>query len=357
MNYSANVEKASSTFISLPMDSFLAAHLLVCNLIGLPLNLLTAAYIVFKPHLHNSRNIIWLGVAFSNVLILLHHLVEAYAHHFRSETAKNIFKLVVGLPYASLTLNLFLSLVDRYVSITHSAWYKSHVSINWIVSGEICCFSILCIVMKGPYLIEIIQFSSKITTMELKIVTIVLFPTLLMCVIGYTLVYLKVKCYLRIEKEADAKLSTNRRAFTQKEQSTQTTEFVERELREDCLIDFHLQQATPPVQKLVVTPSPFYIQIGDYQEISRLELKAAHAALDSVTLFLLFVPPFFVTLNLTIHADYFPSFGILNNSPHCFNYLWTLTYTRILLLIYPVVNPILFAKRSRDLLQTLNLRR
>ena len=65
-----------------------------------------------------------MGVAFSNVLVLFQHLLEFYAYHFQYKTAKKIFNLVIGLPYASLALNFFLSLIDRYISIAYCAWYK-----------------------------------------------------------------------------------------------------------------------------------------------------------------------------------------------------------------------------------------
>ena len=335
--------------------NLLAWSHLVCNLIGLPLNILTALFIIFKPRLHQTRNILWLGVAFSNVLVLLQHLVEAYAHHFQSDTAKDIFVFVFGLPYASLALNLFFSLVDRYVSIAYSAWYKRKVVINitWIVSGEIGCFSILCILMKGPYLIEVIQFSSQITRTEVKISNIVGFTTLFLCVAGCILVYFKVKYYLDHEKNADMMRVIRRRAFTRKEQSTQTTEFVGGEPLEDSLIGFHHQQTTATVQELVVAPSPFFIHIGD-QEISQREIEASRNVLDSVTLLLLFASPFIVTFNLTIYSDCYSATGTLPIGQHCSNYLWAFAYTRGLLLIYPVVNPILFATRSRDLSQALS---
>ena len=356
MNYSGDVEKASSTTKSLPMDSFLAASNLVCNLIGLPLNLLTAAYIIFKRRLHKTRNILWLGVAFSNVLILLHHLVDAYVHHFQSETAKKIVSYTASLPLISLMLNFFISLVDRYACIVHSAWYKRNIKITWVISGQIGCFSIICLLMKGPLFIEIFVFSSQFTTAQLKITNIVGHTTLFLCVVGYILVNFKVKYYLRLEKNANMMRAIRSRAFTRKEQSTQTTEFFGREPLEDSLIRFHHKETTAPVQELVVTPSPFFIHIGA-QQISRRELEASRSALDSVTLFFLFALPFIVTFNLTIYFDCFPAITATATFPidqHCSKYLWALAYTKGLMLIYPVVNPILFTTRSRDLSQALS---
>ena len=96
-----------------------------------------------------------------------------------------------------------------------------------------------------------------------------------LCVVAYILVYFKVKYYLDHDKNADITLAIRRRAFTRKEQSTQT--FVGGVPVEDSLIGFHHQQITATEQKLVVTPSPFFIHIEN-QEISRRELEASRIA-------------------------------------------------------------------------------
>ena len=43
----------------------------------------------------------WLGVAFSNVLVLLEHLVKFYAYLFQSEKAKKFYYWAAVVPYAS----------------------------------------------------------------------------------------------------------------------------------------------------------------------------------------------------------------------------------------------------------------
>ena len=179
MNHSAvlresnNLTRYVSDFI--PMNGFVAASNVICSVVGMPLNLLIAFFIILKRRLHKTRNIIWLGVALSNVLILSHYLLEVYAYQTQSATARKIFTLGLGLPYASLMLNLFFSLVDRYISIGHSVWYKRNVTITWIVSGQIGCFSILFVLMKGLYFIEFLIStpSEGLTNTEMKIISIV----------------------------------------------------------------------------------------------------------------------------------------------------------------------------------------
>ena len=358
-NLSSDFKEVTSTaYPFFPMDLFLATNYVICNVIGLPLNVLTAIYIVLTPRLHQTRNIIWLGVAFSNVLVLSEHLVEFHAYQFQSDTAKKIFSLVAGLPYGSLMMNLFLLLTDRYVSIAHSDWYKRKVTITWIVSGQIALFSIICVLMKGPYLLEIFPFPPRITTTELKLFSVTGFFTLILCVFGQIFVYAKIKCFLRLEKDMDISPSTNRRIYNRKGKNThQTTEFMGEELpeaeQENSLDHFHCHQtATPSRKNTAVTTSPHFIQIGN-EVISRLELKAARHALDSVTLLLVFALPTYATFMCAITADCSPATTHLI-SQDCSTYLWTFAYTRGISLLYVVVNPIFFTIRSHDLVQALN---
>ena len=357
MYHSAADNSPSSVSFSVLMDNIIATNNFFCGVVGIPLNLLIATYIVLTPRLHQTRNIVWLGVAFSNVLVLFQHLIEFYAYLYQSETANKIFRLVLGLPYASLALNLFLSLIDRYISITHSPWYKRKVTKTWIISGQIGCFFIICVLMKGPYFLDIFPFPDGITTTELKLYSIAGFFTSLLCVFGQVFVYAKIKCFLRLEKDVEVSPSTNRRTYNRKGKYThQTTEFMGEEQpreseQENSLDDFHLYQTTAAKLKSpAVTTSPHFIHMGEL--ISRLELKAARQALDSVTLLFLFFLPPTVVLVSTVYADCSSS-----NHPvrqECSSYLWTLAYTRGLMVFYTIVNPIFFFIRSPDLSQALN---
>ena len=361
MNPSAVVQEEnsnSSGYHTILMDGFLSINNVLCGVIGIPLNVLTAALIIFSPRLHQTRNILWLGVAFSNVLVLFQHLLEFYANQFQSETAKKIFSLVAGLPFASLALNLFLSLVDRYVSIAHSSWYKQKVTITWIVSGQIGCFSILCLVIKGPYLLEIFPFPPRITNAELKFFSVTAFFTSLLCVLGQIFVYSKVKCFLRLEKDMGVSPSTDGGAYNG--EVHRTTEFMgeehprepDQENPRDDFHQFHRHKSAEASQQnsAAVNPSPFFIQIGD-EKISRMELKAARHALESVTLLLLFFLPTFIAFMFAISDDC-SSVNLIR--PECSTYLWTLAYTRGIMVLYTIVSPIFFVMRSPDLSGALN---
>ncbi len=82
------------------MDSFLAMNQGVCILIGVPLNLLTAAFITLSPRFHQTRNILWLGVAFSNLFVLSTGLVELIAYLY----ARRLGGYIVSWPGYRLPL-------------------------------------------------------------------------------------------------------------------------------------------------------------------------------------------------------------------------------------------------------------
>ena len=346
----------SSTSHSIIMDDFLATSNLFCGMVGISLNLLIGAFIVLTPQLHRTRNILWLGVAFSNVLVLFQHLVEFYVYVFQSEMAKKIFTLVTGLPFASLMLNLFFSLVDRYICIAYSDWYKRNVTIAWIVSGQIGCFFILCVLTKGPYFLEIIPLPAGLTPTDMKIVSIVGFTSLFVCTIGQVFVYFKLKYYLDLEKNTDTTLSSHRRAQhnynagQRPANNTEATEFMGVETHEERSFNERYHAAAESLQNPAA--SPHFIHIGD-QNICRLELNAARHALDSVSSFFIFFLPFFTVLMFSFSADC--TFANHLTRQECSTYLWTLAYTRLLIASYTVVNPIFFFVRNPDLSQALNL--
>ena len=367
MNHSAIIREAADNSTSyasvspfIPMNDFLAINNVICSVVAIPMNVLTAVFILLKRRLHQTRNVLWLGVAFSNVLILLHHLVEFYAYQFHSEAAKKIFSLAAGLPYASLALNLFLSVVDRYVCLAYSVWYKQKVTPTWVISTQIGCFSILCVLTKGPYLLQFIPIPEELITTDMKIVRIVGLIILLLCIVGQISLYFKVKYYLDLGKEADTPVSShiraqyNYKARQPQAKNMQTTEFMGGETREEnSLDDFHRHLATAAsLQNRPATTSSFFIHVGN-NKISKLDLKSARLAVDGVLLFFVFFLPSFVALLFAISADCISVNMVLQK---CSPYLWTVAYTRGLEVLYTIVSPIFCFRRSHDLSQALHRR-
>ena len=368
MNHSTIIREAADNSTSyapvshlIPMNKFVATINVICSVVGIPMNVLTAVFILLKRRLHQTRNILWLSVAFSNVFILLHQLVEFYAYQFKSEAAEKIFILVLGLPDTSLALNLFLSLVDRYVCIAHSSWYKRKVKTTWIISGQIGCFSILCVLTKGQYYLPFIPFPEELNSItNTKIVRIVGLIILLLCTVSPVFLYFKVKYYLDLGNDAGTPVSShiraqyNYKARQPQAKNMQTTEFMGGETQEEnSLDDFHRHRAAAAsLQNRQATKSSFFIHVGN-NKISRLDLKSARLAVENVSLFLVFFLPFYVALMFAISADCFSVNMVLQK---CSPFLWTVTYTRVLVVFYTIVSPIFCFTRSHDLSQALNRR-
>ena len=77
MNHSAIIREAAENSTSyasvspfIPMNDFLAINNVICSAIGIPMNVLSAVFILLKRRLHQTRNVLWLGVAFSSPFIM-----------------------------------------------------------------------------------------------------------------------------------------------------------------------------------------------------------------------------------------------------------------------------------------------
>jgi len=55
---------------------------------------------------------------------------------------------IAGLPSGSLILNFHLSLLNRYVSIHFHSWHKTHITNRLIITGQIVCFILFCLITK-----------------------------------------------------------------------------------------------------------------------------------------------------------------------------------------------------------------
>ncbi len=156
-NINSMVDESNSSLNTLMnpayyMDDYLSTGYATLAALGVPVNLLVAGPIIFLKRLHSPRNIVWLGVGFSNILFLLSFLLEvAYARSEGSAPWQIYFEILSGLPNASLVLNLHLSLLNRYVMLHYPLWYKQNVTNSLIVIGQLCSFLFLFLILKGRF--------------------------------------------------------------------------------------------------------------------------------------------------------------------------------------------------------------
>ncbi len=130
------------------MDEYLIFIHVLFAVLGISLNLALAGIIIFVKRLHSPRNLIWLGIGMSNIFILIGFIVEAIFSQMNSSQAWLYYMKIAGLPSGSLILNFHLSLLNRYVSIHYHSWYKAHVTNRLIITAQIVCFILFCLITK-----------------------------------------------------------------------------------------------------------------------------------------------------------------------------------------------------------------
>ena len=95
-------------------------------------------------------------------------------------------------------MNQLLSLIDRYICISHSVWYRQSVTVRWVLTIQLVCFVILCLLMKGPYIFGFIPLECRANPQDRKIFFAFILTFFALCVAGQIVVYFKTKTYLVI---------------------------------------------------------------------------------------------------------------------------------------------------------------
>ena len=108
---------------------------------GVPLNVFVAAVLIFSRELHNARNIIWLGVALSNLSHLLSMPVEFWVQYAQSYLACQIIQVVGGKTYLFLLINLFLAACDRLMYTKWPQFHQKHVTVFRVIITQVTCCS------------------------------------------------------------------------------------------------------------------------------------------------------------------------------------------------------------------------
>lgn len=190
--------------LPLPMLAFKPIAILICAAIGIPLNGLIAMIIITSERLHRPRNIFWLGVTFSNLFALATSLVEFSALYGASEAACTVYVLLLGIPYATLLLNLLLALMDRFVAITYPMWHKDKVTSKVIFVVQIAGLVIIGLLFKVPLLLDQVRLSDipcGDNQPHGKIIVFTLLALVLLCILAQIVVYLKARSYFGQQRD------------------------------------------------------------------------------------------------------------------------------------------------------------
>ena len=123
----------------------------------------------------------------------------------------------IGLPYVTLLMNQLLALIDRYICISRSVWYRQSVTVRWVLTIQFICFVILCLLMKGPYIFGLAPLECRANPHDRKVFFAFILVFMVLCITGQIVVYLKTKTYLvigetgNIEEGGTNQISTAKR--------------------------------------------------------------------------------------------------------------------------------------------------
>lgn len=353
----SNSENEDSSILPLYMDSFLCVTHLMCASVGFPLNFLVISFIVHSKRLHLPRNFAWLGVAFSNIVILLNRCIELCAVVLQNQLLCRIFIFMVGLPYATLLLNLFLALVDRFVSIVYASWYKRHVQICYIIAGQIIAVTLLIFVTKFSYIFRLISVDCHFNLTDAIEVSVVIHILIVLCIAGQITVYYKTKNVLliasqNVNPQSDLTLSVFRCHHPNRETTEQGNFAVN--VGVDLLAndeENHIRHNPNTQHNCQIyfneEGNSFFVRVGN-QTISRLEIEAARNLTAGILSLFLFSVPSIVFLVIRMSCVHF-----FNDAERCTALTWVLSYTSELILLFTIYHPIIFMVRSRDCTEAL----
>lgn len=338
MNSSAEWDKHVPLFV----DHFLSISHLICALIGFPLNVLIVAFIATRRRLHQPRNILWLGIILSNLFILTNQVIELYTFFSASSpTGCKIRTWLAGLPYVTLLMNQLLALIDRYLSISRSVWYRQSVTIRWIAAIQFCCFALICLLVKGHYVFGVIPFNCKvIPPLDRTVFFSFVLAFFLLCVAGQVMLYVKTKTYLVIGMANDSGDTMAQRA------SDIALSVIQSRRVQDG--DTELTTVVPSTEQ---TRKHYFVRIGN-QTVSRLELEATRNVTIGVSSLCLFAFPWLVcsALMLTCLDNHLGQMSSETSLAFetCSNYGWAASYARELFVFHSIYHSVFYVARSRD---------
>ena len=167
VNETFQLEKIVNIYI----DCYLKGSHLLFIVIGIPLNLSVIGLIVGLKRLHLQRTFAWLGVAFSNVFLLLYLSFELLAVYWPSPEADSLIDGIRSLSFVALLFSNLISNLERHLCINYSKWYKRHITSCWkVLAGQVIAplLVMFFIVTAGQPLFSEFQ-SQMLNLLDLKI--------------------------------------------------------------------------------------------------------------------------------------------------------------------------------------------
>ena len=311
---------------ALYLDYYVTVCHLICGIFGITINIIILAFIVGLRRLHLQRTFTWLGIGFSNCLLLAYNLMEIFATFGPSPLAGKLCGFLSGWYTSSMMLNWFLSLVERYLCLKHSNWHRRHITSCWIIlAGQAGCFAI-CLAVKSRNLI--FSSSEHWKNYDLK------YGYLCFTAFVVGLVTLSIAWLGSIRRHYLPAISFDQQLAIWHIQSQQHQQ-AENGQQVEIVQDIESQQER----------SPFVIIGGE--RVSRLDLEAARSIfIIFLVLLILTIPMVVSVIRLAVCLQWDLS---LSTSPECKYWVKAMIYSRTLVVIHCfIIGPAIFVFLSRD---------
>jgi len=374
-NESINVfPTAEPSKVPVFMDTFLACGNLVCALLGVPMNLVIIIFIIFCRRLRRQpRNIIWIGIGFSNIFILLMNMIELSLFYSPEATELCHVKFFLnGLPGATLLMNNFFSLVERYLAIFHLLWYRRCVTVRLVSGIQLSSFILLLFLMKSHFIFGLAEVKCTVAhPLDRTIYFFFIIFFLVLCFFGQLTLYKMIKKYLEIpgtneDQNTNGGINTTinsggaAAAATSniQQDSPITAPPPERNKESHIVIEEEAIEALQEdINQTIGQQNHQFVRIRN-QMVSRLELEATRNVILNVGLLLLVASTWMTSTASTLICQ---AYTISTNKytdeeqkskavvEQCSPYHWAISYTRFILLIaHSIYQSICYVIRSKD---------
>lgn len=319
----------------------LVSHL-ICCFIGIPLNAFIAITIVYQRRLRRKpRNVFLLGLILSNLYAFVPAFIELTYFHFPSVTLCRVYVAVVGLPYVTFLINVFLALVDRYTALTHPLWHRRRITVRRVVIWQFLCTLLVSVTYKFPYVAMIIPLECEVQFIQVKLIAFSLLALTLTCVIAQVIVYKRSRVIMRQTSlggadSARRRVSLSVRAL--KQVRTREQQAVSESTSEQT--DVTLQRlAQNSMSATNDRPLDLSTHIGN-SRIGRLEIEATRTLISGVVSLFIMTGPF-ITFTLTMVT-------CRMNGLSCQNIGWLAPYFKELVIIHAIYHPLIYLIRSKE---------
>ena len=122
---------------------------IVCCIVGIPLNLKVSFSILrSRRKYRRPRNILLLAVIFTNFSSFARSIIDICYHFWPAESTCKAYVSIAVLPDAFILMASFLSLVDRYMSISRPLWHGTKVTVPLVIFVIAFGFAIQTAILK-----------------------------------------------------------------------------------------------------------------------------------------------------------------------------------------------------------------